>query len=174
MATYNRSMAKDFSFDIVSEFDLSEVHNALDQAKREISNRYDFKGTSASVTFDPKAGNGTITIVGDNQFHLDSIADILRKRFSAREISQKTLDTSNEPVTSNLKMTWQVPLRKGLDQDKAKAITKLLREKHPKVKTQIQGEAVRVTSTNKDELQAVMQLLRTHDFDFPLNFTNYR
>lgn len=167
-------MAKDFSFDIVSEFDLSEVHNAIDQAKREIATRYDFKGTSANVEFDPKSGNGLVTITGDNQFHLDSIADILRKRFSAREISQKTLDTSKEPVTSNLKMTWEVPLRKGLDQDKAKSITKLIREKFPKAKSQIQGEAVRVTSTSKDDLQGVMQLLKTHDFDFPLNFTNYR
>ncbi|HSX28610.1 MAG TPA: YajQ family cyclic di-GMP-binding protein [Candidatus Saccharimonadales bacterium] len=167
-------MAKDFTFDVVSEFDLSEVHNAIDQTKREIANRYDFKGSSASVEFDPKIGNGQVTITGDNQFHLDSIIDILRKRFAARDISQKTLDASREPVTSNLKMTWQVPLIKGLDQDKAKAITKLLRDRFPKVKTQIQGDAVRVSSTSKDDLQAVMQLLRTHDFDFPLNFTNYR
>src|SRR5688572_30147298 len=115
-ATYNRGMAKDFSFDVVSEFDLSELHNAIDQARREIIARYDFKGTSASIEFDPKKGNGTLIITGDNQFHLDSIADIVRKKFAAREISQKTLDTSLEPVTSNLKMTWEVPLRKGLDQ----------------------------------------------------------
>lgn len=167
-------MAKDFSFDIVSEFDLSEVHNAVDQAKREIAARYDFKGTSADVVFDPKTGNGQLTVTGDNQFHLDSIADILRKRFAARDISQKTLDTTKEPVLSNLKMTWQVPLKKGLDQEKAKTISKLVRDRFPKVKPQIQGESVRVTAASKDDLQGVMQLLRTHDFDFPLNFTNYR
>jgi hypothetical protein len=167
-------MAKEFSFDIVSNFDLSEVHNAIDQTQREIAQRYDFKGSSAGVAFDPKKGNGTLTITGDNQFHLDSIADILRKRFAARNLSQKTLDTSNEPTTSNLKMSWEVPLKKGLDQDKAKQITKLIRDKLPKVKTQIQGEEVRVTSASKDDLQAVVQLITTADFDFPLNCVNYR
>jgi uncharacterized protein YajQ (UPF0234 family) len=167
-------MAKDFSFDIVSNFDLSEVHNAIDQAQRELSNRYDLKGSSANVKFDPKAGNGALTITGDNQFHLDSIIDILRKRFAARGLSQKTLDTSKEPVTSNLKMTWEVPLKKGLDQEKAKQITKLIRDKLPKVKTQIQGEEVRVTSSSKDDLQAVVQLMNNADFDFPLNCVNYR
>ena len=167
-------MAKDFSFDVVSEFNLSEMHNTIDQVKREITNRYDFKGTSAAIEFDPKTGHGLLTITGDNQFHLDSIADITRKRLASNNISQKTLDTSKEPVTSNLKMTWQVPLQQGLDQDKAKSITKLIRDNFPKVKSQIQGEAVRVSSSSKDDLQKVMQLLTSHDFDFPLNFTNYR
>lgn len=167
-------MAKDFSFDIVSDFNLSEVHNAVDQSQREITQRYDFKSTSANVTFDPKAGNGTLTITGDNQFHLDSIADILRKKFAARGLSQKLLDTTKDPVTSNLKMTWEVPLKKGISQDNAKTITKLIRDKFPKVKTQIQGEEVRVTSGSKDDLQAVIQLVGNADFDFPLNCVNYR
>ena len=106
---------------------------------------------------------------------MDSIADILRKKFSTRGVSQKTLDTSKDPVTSNLKMTWQIPLKKGLDQDKAKLVTKLIRDRFPKVKSQIQGEVVRVTGASKDDLQGVMQALTAQeDFDFPLNFTNYR
>lgn len=161
-----------FSFDIESDFDKAEMNNVVDQAEREIANRYDFKNTSAGIDWiDDKKG---LKITGDNQFHLDSIIEIVRKKAAGRDISQKTFDASKEPVTSNLKMTWEVPFIQGLDQDKAKKITNLIREKLPKVKTQIQGQTVRVISPKKDELQAVMQLLRAADFDFPINFTNFR
>ena len=168
------SMAKEFSFDIVSDFDLSEIHNAIDQAQREIANRYDFKGSSAGITFDPKDGNGTILITGDNQFHLDSIADIIRKKLAGREVSQKILDTSTEPTTANMKMSWKIPLKKGLDQEKAKKITKLIRDEFPKAKTQIQGDEVRVSAASNDILEGIIALLNSNDYDFPLNFTNYR
>ncbi len=98
----------------------------------------------------------------------------MRKKLAAREQSQKVLDTSRESVVANLKTTKEVPFKQGLDQDKAKQITKLIRDEVPKVKTQIQGDAVRVTSGSKDDLQAVMQLMRGQDFDFPINFDNYR
>lgn len=161
-----------FSFDIVSDYDLAKVTNAVEQSQRDIANRYDFKGTSASIEFiEDKKG---VKIVGDNQFHLDSISDILRKRLAGSGVNQKILDVSSEPVTSNLKMTWTVTFRKGLDQEKAKKITKLIREELPKVKTQIQGEEIRVTSQKKDELQTAMQKVRTTDFDFPVEFTNFR
>ncbi|HZL08089.1 MAG TPA: DUF520 family protein, partial [Candidatus Dormibacteraeota bacterium] len=93
---------------------------------------------------------------------------------AAREQSQKVLDTSGDVVESNMKAVKEVPFVQGLSQDKAKKITSLLRDKFPKVKTQIQGDAVRITSAKKDELQAVMQLLRAQDFDFPLSFNNFR
>lgn len=161
-----------FSFDIVSDYDLAKVTNAVEQSQRDIANRYDFKGTSASIEFiEDKKG---VKIVGDNQFHLDSISDILRKRLAGSGVNQKILDVSSEPVTSNLKMTWTVTFRKGLDQEKAKKITKLIREELPKVKTQIQGEEIRVTSQKKDELQAAMQKVRETEFDFPVEFTNFR
>ncbi len=161
-----------FSFDIVSDYDLAKVTNAVEQARRDIGNRYDFKGTSANLEFvDDKKG---IKILGDNQFHLDSIIDIVRKRLASSGVNQKILDVSAEPVTSNLKMTWNVPFKKGLDQEKAKKITKLIREDLPKVKTQIQGEEIRVTSQKKDELQSAMQIIRSTDFDFPVEFTNFR
>lgn len=161
-----------FSFDIVSDYDLAKVTNAVEQSQRDIANRYDFKGTSASIEFiEDKKG---VKIVGDNQFHLDSISDILRKRLAGSGVNQKILDVSSEPVTSNLKMTWTVTFRKGLDQEKAKRITKLIREELPKVKTQIQGEEIRVTSQKKDELQAAMQKIRETEFDFPIEFTNFR
>jgi cyclic-di-GMP-binding protein len=162
-----------FSFDIVSDYDLSEINNVFDQTRREIDSRYDFKNTSAAIEWlgDQKTG---IKIIGDNQFQLDSIAEIVRKKLASRNQSQKLLDTSNEPETSNMKMTWEVPFKKGLDQDKAKKITATIREKYPKVKAQIQGEEIRVTSSSKDDLQGVMITLKEKDFDFPISFTNYR
>lgn len=161
-----------FSFDIVSDYDLAKVTNAVEQSQRDIANRYDFKGTNASLEFiDDKKG---VKIVGDNQFHLDSIIDILRKRLAGSGVSQKILDVSNEPITSNLKMTWTINFKKGLNQENAKKITKMIRDELPKVKTQIQGEEIRVTSQKKDELQKSMQLIREADFDFPTEFTNFR
>ena len=98
----------------------------------------------------------------------------MRKKLAARNQSQKVLDTSKEAVVSNLKTTKEVPFKQGLDQEKAKKISALIRNHFPKVKSQIQGDTVRVTGSSKDDLQAVMQLLREQEFDFPLNFTNFR
>lgn len=161
-----------FSFDIVSDFDKGEMNNVFDQTQREISSRYDFKGSNASIEW---LGDKTgFKITGDTQFHLDSIMEIVRKKAAAREVSQKTFDTSKEPEITNLKMYWSVPFKKGMDQEKSKKITNAIRNTYPKVKTQIQGEEVRVMSPKKDELQAVMQLIKNLDLDFPLFFTNYR
>lgn len=162
-----------FSFDVVSEYDKAEMNNVFDQAKREIENRYDFKGTPAAL--DWLNGDKTgLKVTGDGDWQIDAILDIVRKKLATRGQSQKVLDTSTEPVVANLKTTKEVPFKQGLDQDKAKQVTKLLREELPKVKTQIQGDAVRVMSSSKDDLQAAMQLLKAQDLDFPLNFTNYR
>ncbi|HEV2412456.1 MAG TPA: YajQ family cyclic di-GMP-binding protein [Candidatus Saccharimonadales bacterium] len=168
-------MAKDSTFDIVSDFDLSEMHNAIDQSKREIANRYDFKGTAAELTFDPKGhGSGSLVIMGDNDFHIESILDIVRKKLASRGISQKTLDTSLPETTANMVVRKEVYLRKGLDQEKAKQITNLIRQQFPKIKAQIQGDTVRVSSQSKDELQRLMQTLRDTSLEFPINFVNYR
>lgn len=161
-----------FSFDVVSEYDKAEMNNIFDQTQREMGSRYDFKGTPAAIEWlDDKKG---FKITGNGEWQIDAILDIVRKKLAAREQSQKVLDTSKEITESNLKSTKEVPFKQGLDQEKAKKITSLIRDKLPKVKTQIQGDAVRVMSGSKDDLQAVMQLLRVQDFDFPLNFTNYR
>lgn len=162
-----------FSFDIVSDYDKAELNNVYDQAHRELQNRYDFKGTPADIEWldDDKTG---LKIIGSGDWQIDAILEIIRKKLASRNQSQKILDVSKELVTSNLKTSKEVPFRKGLDQDKAKKITKLLRDEMPKVKTQIQGQEVRVSSTSKNDLQAVMQLLREQDFDFPLDFTNFR
>jgi uncharacterized protein YajQ (UPF0234 family) len=161
-----------FSFDIVCDYDKAEMNNVFDQAQREIASRYDFKGTPAALEWlDDKTG---LKVTGNGEWQIDAILDIVRKKLAARGLSQKTLDTSKEPVESNLKTTKEVRFLSGLDQDKSKQLVKVIRDESPKAKTQIQGETVRVTSSSKDELQAVMQLLRTKDLDFPLQFTNHR
>jgi uncharacterized protein YajQ (UPF0234 family) len=161
-----------FSFDIVSEYDKAEMNNVFAQVEREISTRYDFKGTPAAIEWlGDKAG---FKIIGAGQWQLDAVLDIVRKKLAAREQSSKVLDLSKEPTESNLKSTWEIPFKQGLSQDNAKLITKKLREEAPKVKAQIQGDAVRVTSSSKDELQQVIQLLSSVDYDFALQFINYR
>lgn len=161
-----------FSFDVVSEYDKAEMNNVFDQTQREIDSRYDFKGTPASLEWlDDKKG---LKVTGNGEWQIDAILDIVRKKLATRGQSQKVLDTSKEAVESNLKTTKEVLFKQGLDQDKAKQLTKLIRDRVPKVKTQIQGDAVRVMSGSKDDLQAVMQLLKSQDLDFPLSFTNYR
>lgn len=161
-----------FSFDVVSEYDKAEMNNVFDQVQREITARYDFKGTPAEIDWlNDKTG---FKITGNGDWQIDAILDITRKKLAARNQSQKVLDTTKDSNTSNLKTTKEVPFKQGLDQEKAKKITSVIREKFPKVKTQIQGDAVRVNSNSKNDLQDVMQLLRAQDYDFPLAFNNYR
>ncbi len=162
-----------FSFDVVSDYDKAEMNNVFDQTKKELANRYDLKGTSANLEWLSSDKTGLV-ITGDNDYHIQAITDLVRKKLAARNQSQKVLNVSKEPVSSNLKITQEVTFKSGLKGDDAKKITKLIRDEYPKVKTQIQGEEIRVTSQKKDELQAVMQLLRKQDFDFPLSFINFR
>jgi uncharacterized protein YajQ (UPF0234 family) len=162
-----------FSFDAVSEYDKAEMNNVFDQVQREMTGRYDFKGTPAEIEW-LNADKSGFKITGSGEWQIDAIIDIIRKKLAARDQSQKVLDTSREITESNLKSTKELPFIAGLDQEKAKKITKLIRDELPKVKTQIQGDAVRITSNSKDNLQEVMQLLRAQDFDFPISFDNYR
>lgn len=162
-----------FSFDVVSEYDKAEMNNVFDQAQREIDNRYDFKGTSAQLEWLNSDKTG-LKITGDSDYQIDAILDIVRKKLAARNQSQKVLDITQETTINNLRSTKEVLFKQGLDQDKAKKITKLIRDELPKVKAQIQGDTVRVMSGSKDDLQSAMQILRAEDFDFPINFTNYR
>lgn len=161
-----------FSFDIVSTYDKAEMINAISGAQREIANRYDFKGTPAAIEW--LGDKDGLKIIAGNDWHLDTITDIVRKNLANRSLTSAVLDLTKTPVTANLKVTQDVPFVEGLDQDKAKLITKLLREELPKVKASIQGDAVRVVSGSKDDLQKAMQLVTAHGFDFPVSFTNYR
>jgi cyclic-di-GMP-binding protein len=161
-----------FSFDIVSEYDKAEMNNVFASTDKEIANRYDFKGTPAAIEWlGDKIG---FKIIGANEWQIESIIDIVRKKLSAREQSSKVLDLSNEITTSNLKATQEVPFIAGLDQEKAKKITKIIREELPKIKPQIHGESVRVVGSSKDDLQQAMQLIRSAELDFPVAFNNYR
>ena len=162
-----------FSFDIVSEYDKAEMNNVFDQARREIDSRYDFKGTPAELDW-LNADKTGFKVTGSGDWQIEAILDIVRKKLATRGQSQKVLDTSKELTVANLKTTQEVPFKQGLDQEKAKKITAQVRDNYPKVKTQIQGDTVRVTSGSKDDLQAVMQLIKAQDFNFPINFTNYR
>ncbi len=162
-----------FSFDIVSDFDKAELNNVFDQTEREIIARYDFKGTPAAIEWLNSDKTG-ITVTGNGDWQIEAIIDIFRKKLAGRGQSQKLLDTSQPITTSNLKSSQPITFKQGLDQPKAKQITSLIREQAPKAKAQIQGDIVRVTSNSKDELQTVMQAIRAADFDFPINFTNYR
>jgi len=166
-------MGKSFSFDVVSDYDAAEMNNVVDQARREILTRYDFKGTSAAVEFGSE-DKESLKLTGDTQYHLDAIMDMVRKKAAIRGVSQKVFDVNAEPETSNMKMTWIIKFQKGLDQEKAKKITKLIRDKLPKVKTQIQGDEVRVSSAKKDELQGAMTLIKEAKFDFPVSFVNFK
>lgn len=161
-----------FSFDIVSEYDKAEMNNVFQQVEKEIANRYDFKGTPAAIDWlGDKVG---FKVTGSNEWQIDAVVDIIRKKLAAREVSSKVLDLSKPVSESNLKATKEIPFVEGLSQDKAKQLSALIREKFPKVKPQIQGEAVRVNSASKDELQAVMAAVRAADLDFVTSFTNYR
>ena len=161
-----------FSFDIVSEVDKSEMNNVFMQTEKEISTRFDFRGTSAGIEWlEDKKG---FKVTGDSEWQVDVVLDTIRKKLTARDQSAKSLDLSKDKVVANLKTTWEIPFKNGLSQDIAKKIAADIRAEAPKSKPQIQGEAVRVTSASKDELQKVMTLVRAKDYDVALQFTNYR
>ena len=161
-----------FSFDIESTYDKAEMNNVEQLVNREIENRYDFKGTPAAVEW--LADKKGFKVIGSNEWQLETVVDMIGKQLAKRGSTSKVLDISGKVTEANLRAWKDIPFKDGLKQDDAKKITKLLKESHPKAKTQIQGDVVRVTSASKDELQAVMQTLHSADFDFPLSFTNYR
>lgn len=161
-----------FSFDITSDYDKAEMNNVFAQAEKEIINRYDFKGTSASIEWlHDKSG---IKIVGENEWQCDAVLEIIRKKLAVRGQNSKILDLTTKPIIQNLKCSREIPFKSGLKQDYAKKITRQLRAELPKIKTQVQGEEIRVTSSSKDDLQTAIQLLKSNDFDFPLQFINFR
>lgn len=166
-------MASDYSFDISSDFDRQEMVNAIDQTRREIENRFDFKGVTADIDYSEK--DKTLTIQSESDFKLGSIIDILESKMVKRDLSLKILDKSKpEEAASGGCVRKVLPLRSGLSSENAKKISKMIRESYPKSKPTIQGEEVRVVSKSKDELQDIMILLRESDLELPLQFGNYR
>lgn len=166
-------MSKDFSFDMVSDFDIQEMNNAVDQTKREAENRYDFKGTNPQIEFED--GKSSLLVNVDSEYKLSALLDVLESKMIKRNLSLKILDKTSPPEeASGGRVRKHIPFKKGLTSDQAKEITKKIRDSYPKVKTVIQGDSIRVSSPKKDELQGVMQLLRTADLPFPLQFTNFK
>jgi uncharacterized protein YajQ (UPF0234 family) len=165
-------MAGDVSFDVVSDFDRQELVNALDQARREIQTRYDFKGVTAEL----ELGKDEIILRTDSDFRAKAIRDLLESKAIRRGLSLKIFDWGEiEPAGGNT-VRQRIGLRRGLPEDLAKKISKMLRDDFPKVKGQIQGDAVRVSGKSKDELQKVIARLREESESYPvaLQFENYR
>ena len=163
-------MAGDVSFDVVSDFDEQELRNALDQVRREVSQRYDFKG----VTVDLTQTKTELVLVTDDEYRATAVKDLIESKAIRRGLSLKIFDWGKvEPAGGN-KVRQEIKLRRGLTDDIAKRITRLIRDEHPKVKSQIQGDAVRVSGKSKDELQKVITRLRELDEPVPLQFQNYR
>lgn len=163
-------MAGDVSFDVVSDFDEQELRNALDQVRREVGQRFDFKG----VTVDLTQAKSELVLVTDDEHRAAAIKDLIESKAIRRELSLKIFDWGKvEPAGGN-KVRQVIGLRRGLGEDVAKRITKLIRDEFPKVKSQIQGDAVRVSGKSKDELQKVIVRLRELDEPVPLQFQNYR
>ncbi|MDV2685496.1 YajQ family cyclic di-GMP-binding protein [Alkalihalophilus sp. As8PL] len=164
-------MAKEHSFDIVSDIDGQEVDNAIVQAMKEIGNRYDFKGSKSSIE---RTDADHITIISDDEYKLESVIDILQSKFIKRGLSQKAMDYGKIERAHGGTVRQVVTLVKGLSADRAKKITKLIRDEKLKVKAQIQNEQVRVTAKSIDDLQHVIQVMKQQDFDFPVQFVNMR
>jgi uncharacterized protein YajQ (UPF0234 family) len=163
-------MAGDVSFDVVSDFDEQELRNALDQVRREVGQRYDFKGVTVELT----QAKDELVLLTDDEHRAAAVKDLIESKAIRRNLSLKIFDWGKvEPAGGN-KVRQQVNLRRGLTEDIAKRLTKLIRDEFPKVKSQIQGDAVRVSGKSKDELQKVITRLRELDEPVPLQFQNYR
>ena len=161
-----------FSFEIVSEVDLQEVDNAVNQASKELAQRYDFKNSKASIDYDRK--EKTITLIADDDFKLRALTDILMTRLSKRNVSLKALKYNPPEKAFEGYLRQKVEICMGIDKEKAKELTGIIKGLGLKVQTQIEGEKIKVSSAKKDDLQAVIAHLRGLDFPIPLGFGNYR
>ena len=160
----------DPSFDIVSKVDRQEVDNALNQTAKEVATRYDFKGVGASIAW----SGDDIAIKAESEERCAAVLDVFKEKLVKRSISLKTLD-AGEPQQSGKEYRITAKVSEGISQDNAKKVAKVIRDEGPKgISPQIQGDQLRVSGKKKDDLQAVIALLKGHDFDFALQFTNYR
>jgi uncharacterized protein YajQ (UPF0234 family) len=160
------------SFDIVSEVNQVEVHNALDQANKEITNRFDFKGSDARVELNEKEKN--LTLYADDNFKLDQVRDVLTGKLAKRGVDVRCLDAKEIEKVSGNKVKQVIAVREGVEQDLAKKIVKLVKDSKVKAQASIQGDVVRITSPKKDTLQETITLMRKSITDFPLQFKNFR
>jgi cyclic-di-GMP-binding protein len=164
-------MAQEFSFDVVSKIDLQELDNAINMSMKEITQRFDFRGSVSDIKNEE---NKKLLIVSDDEFKLKNVIDILQNKFVKRGISLKFLEYGKIESSIQGSVKQEVTLKQGIPQDKAKQINIMIRDKKFKVNTQIQGDQIRVSSKSKDDLQAVMQFLRAANLDIELQFVNFR
>lgn len=163
-------MASENSFDIVSKMDMQELNNAINQAEREIENRFDFKGSKSSLKLEKDA----LVIVSDDEYKLNAVIDILQTKMVKRGLSLKNVDYGKIEPASMGTVRQRLSLKQGIDQENAKKINILIRDSKLKVKSQVQGDQIRVTGKSKNDLQAVMQLLLKADLPLDLQFTNLK
>jgi uncharacterized protein YajQ (UPF0234 family) len=167
-------MAKDSSFDVVSEVDLQEVRNAVDQAKREISQRFDFKGTGSDVDFAEEGGSPSITIRSNTDQKVKDCVKVLEEKLVKRKVPVKALQRGEIQAAAGGTARQIISINQGIATEKAREIVKFIKDQKVKAQVAIQGDQVRVSSKSRDTLQDVIQSLRDHDFGIPLQFENYR
>jgi uncharacterized protein YajQ (UPF0234 family) len=165
-------MADQASFDVTSGVELQEVDNAVNQAKKEVAQRYDFKGSPASIDF--KRGENVIELVAESAFKMDALWEVLQTRMTRRKVPTKNMTLSDLEQMSGGLVKRTVSLQQGIPTEAAKAIVKYLKDQKLKVQAAIQGDQLRVSSSSKDELQRAIAQLRGHDFGIELQFGNYR
>ena len=163
-------MAGDQSFDVVSDVDAQELRNALDQVRREVGTRFDFKGVPVELT----QNRDDVLLVTSDEHRATAIKDLIESKAVRRGLSLKIFDWGKVEEAGGNRVRQQIGLRRGLTEENAKKITKLIRDEFPKVKSQIQGDAVRVSGKSRDDLQRVIARLRELDLAVPLQFENYR
>ncbi|HUP45348.1 MAG TPA: YajQ family cyclic di-GMP-binding protein [Thermoanaerobaculia bacterium] len=163
-------MAQDFSFDIVSKTDMQEVANAIQQAQKELAQRFDFKGSKSEI----QLSSDELTLVSDDEVKLRSLRDIVEGRLVKRSVSLKALDYGKIEDAALGTVRQKAKIVQGIEGEKAKAIVKSIKDAKLKVQASIQSDQVRVTGRNKDELQRAISLVKEKDFGIPLQFTNYR
>lgn len=160
----------DSSFDVVSEFDQQELVNALDQVRREVATRFDFKGSKVQI----ELGKDAITLHADDEYRAGSVKDLIQSKAVRRDLSLKIFDWGKLEPAAGGTVRQEIALRRGLTSEQAKEISKIVRDRFPKAKPNIQGDAVRVSAKSRDELQTVIAHLKALDYPVALQFTNYR
>lgn len=165
-------MAGDVSFDVVSKVNLAEVVNAVNQATKEMETRFDFRGSKSSIALDEKKGE--ITLVGDDEMKLQNVVDILQTKLVKRGVALRSLEYGKVEDAAGGTLRQVVTLKQGIAQEKSKLITTAIRDSKLKVKAEIRADEIRVSGPKKDDLQAVIQLLKGKDFGIELQFVNYR
>ncbi|MFD0711341.1 YajQ family cyclic di-GMP-binding protein [Paenibacillus sp. GCM10027626] len=163
-------MSSENSFDIVSKVDMQELSNAITQAEREIENRFDFKGSKSSIDLE----KDELVVVSDDEYKLKAVIDVLQSKMIKRGVPIKNLEYGKIDPASSKTVRQRIRLKQGIEQDIAKKINILIRDSKLKVKSQIQGDSIRVSGKSKDDLQAVMTMLRGADLQIDLQFSNYR